>query len=151
MGNVTGCQAMSTDKPRNMDNPKLIFDRLIQTMVSEALIADAIEMYAETEVQDDAERDEFVEKYGNDMYEPIIKKAVLDVVVAVVAASTVDTDETFLSIIGMLEIEEEDNVIRRMKLVMLSKMTEDATGDMADPLMEQAFKRRIKLAEGAIG
>lgn len=152
MGNVTGCQViMSTDKPRNMDNPKLIFDRLIQTTVSEALIADAIEMYAETEVQDDAERDEFVEKYGNDMYEPIIKKAVLDVVVAVVAASTVDTDETFLSIIGMLEIEEEDNVIRRMKLVMLSKMTEDATGDMADPLMEQAFKRRIKLAEGAIG
>lgn len=152
MGNVTGCQEiMSADKPRNMDNPKLIFDRLIQTTVSEALIADAIEMYAETEVQDDAERDEFVEKYGNDMYEPIIKKAVLDVVVAVVAASTVDTDETFLSIIGMLEIEEEDNVIRRMKLVMLSKMTEDATGDMADPLMEQAFKRRIKLAEGAIG
>lgn len=151
MGNVTGCQVRSTDKPRNMDNPKLIFDRLIQTTVSEALIADAIEMYAETEVQDDAERDEFVEKYGNDMYEPIIKKAVLDVVVAVVAASTVDTDETFLSIIGMLEIEEEDNVIRRMKLVMLSKMTEDATGDMADPLMEQAFKRRIKLAEGAIG
>lgn len=152
MGNVTGCQViMSADKPRNMDNPKLIFDRLIQTTVSEALIADAIEMYAETEVQDDAERDEFVEKYGNDMYEPIIKKAVLDVVVAVVAASTVDTDETFLSIIGMLEIEEEDNVIRRMKLVMLSKMTEDATGDMADPLMEQAFKRRIKLAEGAIG
>lgn len=152
MGNIAEDQRISADEPvSTMENPKLIFDRLIQTVVSEALIADTIEMYAETVIQDETERDEFVQKYADESYEPIIKKSVLDVVVAVVAAHTVDRDETFLSIIGMLEIEEEDDVIRRMKLVMLGKMTEDATGDMADPSTEQIFKRRMKLAEDAIG
>lgn len=150
MVDITEIRRVSTDN-KNMENPKLIFDRLIQTTVSEALVADAIEMYAETVIQDDAERDEFVDKYGSELYEPIIKKSVLDIVVAVVAASTVDSDETFTSIIRMLEIEEEDDVIRRMKLVMLAKMTEDATGDMADPMMEQSFKRRMAMAETAIG
>lgn len=150
MVDITEIRRVNTDN-KNMENPKLIFDRLIQTTVSEALVADAIEMYAETSIQDDAERDEFVDKYGSELYEPIIKKAVLDIVVAVVAASTVDSDETFTSIIRMLEIEEEDDVIRRMKLVMLAKMAEDATGDMADPMMEQSFKRRMTMAETAIG
>lgn len=152
MGNITRNQRKNADNPtNNMENPKLIFDRLIQTTVSEALIADAIEMYAETAIQNEAARDEFVQKYGDELYEPIIKKSVLDVVVAVVAAHTVDSDETFLSIIGMLEIEEEEDAIRNMKLTMLAKMIEDATNDMADPSMEQTFQRRMKLTEAAIG
>lgn len=135
----------------NTDNPKQIFERLIQTTVSEALIADAVELYAEKEIQDEADRDEFIEKYGDDAYAPIIKKAVLDVVVAVVSAHTVDSDETFRSILDMLEVEEEDDVIRRMKLVMLRKMIEDATGDMDDQAAEQTFNRRMDIMESAIG
>lgn len=133
------------------ENPKQIFDRLIQTTVSEALIADAVELYAEKEISDDADRDEFIEKYGDDAFAPIIKKAVLDVVVAVVAAHTVDSDETFRSILNMLEVEEQDDVIRRMKLVMLRKMIEDATGDIADQVAEQTFKGRMAIMESAIG
>lgn len=133
------------------ENPKQIFDRLIQTTVSEALIADAVELYAEKEIPDDADRDEFIEKYGDDAFAPIIKKAVLDVVVAVVAAHTVDSDETFRSILNMLEVEEQDDVIRRMKLVMLRKMIEDATGDIADQVAEQTFKGRMAIMESAIG
>lgn len=148
MVNVTEIQTVGADL--NKENPKLIYERLIQTTVSEALIADAIEMYAETFIQDDAERDEFAEKYGHENYEPIIKKSVLDVVVAIVAAHTVATDEAFTAIIHMLEIEEDDDVIRNMKLVMLNKMTEDAVGDM-DETVEQVFKRRIKIAEANIG
>lgn len=139
------------DNPKLVENPKHIFDRLIQTTVSEALIADAIELYADTTIQDVAERDEFIQKYGDESYEPIIKKSVLDVVVAVVAAHTVDADATFQSIVDMLEVEEKDDVIRRMKLVMLNKMIEDATGDMSDPSMEQIFKRRMELMESSIG
>lgn len=141
----------NTDNPKYMENSKQIFDRLIQTTVSEALIADAIDLYAEKEIPEDADRDEFIEKYGDDAYVPIIKKAVLDVVVAVVAAHTVDSDETFRSILNMLEVEEKIDEIRRMKLVMLRKMIEDATGDMVDQVAEEAFKRRMDIMESAIG
>lgn len=141
----------NTDNPKHMENSKQIFDRLIQTTVSEALIADAVDLYAEKEITEEADRDEFIEKYGDDAYVPIIKKAVLDVVVAVVAAHTVDSDETFRSIIDMLEVEEEVEEIRRMKLVMLRKMIEDATGDMADQAAEETFKRRMSMMESAIG
>jgi hypothetical protein len=143
VGSVSGTQAM--------EDPKQIFDRLIQTTVSEALIADAVELYAEEQIQDEAERDEFIEKYSDGAYAPIIKKAVLDVVVAVVAAHTVDSDETFKSIVDMLEVEEPDDVVRRMKLTMLRKMIEDATGDMTDQAAEQRFKRRTDIMESLIG
>lgn len=151
-------KAMDTKKheagmgaPKVMEDPKQIFDRLIQTTVSEALIADAVELYAEQEIQDETARDEFIEKYGDDSYAPIIKKSVLDVVVAVVAAHTVESDETFRSIVDRLDVEESDDVIRSMKLVMLRKMIEDATGDIADQAAEQTFKRRMDIVESVIG
>lgn len=150
MENIKEKQGKIGDNPA-MENPKQIFDRLIQTTVSEALIADAVELYAEKEILDESDRDEFIEKYGDDAFSPIIKKAVLDVVVAVVAAHTVDSEDTFRTIVGMLEVEEKDDVIRRMKLVMLRKMIEDATGDIADQAAEQTFKARMAFMESAIG
>jgi hypothetical protein len=134
-----------------VENPRQIYDRLVQTTVSEALIADAIELYADKEIPNEGDRDEFVEKYGDPAYEPIVKKAVLDVVVCVVAAHTVELDDTFRSIMNMLDIEETEDVIRRMKLFMLQKMVEDATGDMDDANAEQTFKRRMDLVVSMIG
>lgn len=153
MENITEEQGKIGDNRGTMaaENPKQIFDRLIQTTVSEALIADAVELYAEKEIPDEMERDEFIEKYGDDAFAPIIKKAVLDVVVAVVAAHTVDSDETFRAIVDMLEVEEKDDVIRHMKVVMLRKMIEDAAGDIADQVAEQTFKGRMAIMESAIG
>ncbi len=134
-----------------MEDPKKIFERLMQTTVSEALIADAIELYAEKEIADESDRDEFVEKYEDPAYEPILKKAVLDVVVAVVAAHTVDEDATFDAIVNMLDVEENDDVIRSMKLVMLNKMIEDAASDLGDETVEVAFHRRMGRMLTAIG
>lgn len=151
MENTKDKKAMVGGDGKNLENPKQIFDRLIQTTVSEALIADAVEMYADQEITSDADRDAFVEKYGDEAYAPIIKKAVLDVVVAVVAAHTVESDTTFRTILDLLDVEERDDVIRRMKLVMLQKMIEDATGDIADQAAEETFKRRMALMEAAIG
>lgn len=153
MENIKEKQGKIEDYPNAMamENPKQIFDRLIQTTVSEALVADAVELYAEKEIPDESDRDEFIEKYGDDSFAPIIKKAVLDVVVTVVAAHTVDSDDTFRAIVRMLEAEEKDDVIRRMKLVMLRKMIEDATGDIADQAAEQTFKARMSIMESAIG
>lgn len=151
MENTKDKKAMVEEEGKSLESPKQIFDRLIQTTVSEALIADAVEMYADQEIVSDPDRDAFVEKYGDEAYAPIIKKAVLDVVVAVVAAHTVESDATFRTILALLDVEERDDVIRRMKFVMLQKMIEDATGDIADQAAEEAFKRRMALMEAAIG
>lgn len=151
MKNVTGKREAIMDNSHFMENPSQIFERLIQTTVSESLIADAVDLYAEQEIANEIDRDAFVEKYDDAAFEPIIKKAVLDVVVAVVAAHTVESDETFKSIVDLLEAEEKDDDIRRMKIFMLRKMTDDAVSDLADSSEEQVFRRRMSMMESAIG
>lgn len=151
MKNVTGKREQVVDNSKTMENSSQIFERLIQTTVSEALIADAVDLYAEHEIADEGDRDDFIQKYDDAAFEPIIKKAVLDVVVAVVAAHTVESDETFKSIVDKLEPEERDDDIRRMKIFMLQKMTDDAIGDLADNAEEDIFRRRMAMMESAIG
>lgn len=133
-----------------MENAKELFDGLIRTTISETLLSDAIELYAESELSDEGERDEFIEKYSDDAYQPIIRKAVLDVVVAVVAAHKIQGDEAFGVVVNMLDLEEQDDVVRRMKLVMLRKMVDDATGDMND-VDEKRFRSRMDLVEKNLG
>lgn len=133
-----------------MENPKELFDSLIQTAVSEALLADAIELYADQEIQNDDERDEFIEKYSDEVYQPIIRKAVLDVVVAIVSAYRIKDDAAFHIVVDMLDVEEQDEVVQQMKLVMLRKMTDDAVADMAGP-EESRFRARMSYVERNIG
>lgn len=133
-----------------MENPKELFDSLIQTAVSEALLADAIELYADQEIQDHNEREDFIDKYSDDMYQPIVRKAVLDVVVAIVSAYRIKEDAAFHIVVDMLDVEEQDEVVQQMKLVMLRKMTDDAVADMAEP-EELRFRARMSYVERCIG
>lgn len=132
------------------NNAKEIFDGLIQTTVSEALLADAIELYAEQEISNVGARDEFIEKYSDELYQPIIRKAVLDVVVAVVAAHKILDDASFEVVVNMLDVEEQDDIVREMKRVMLRKMADDAAGDMSD-MQEKRFRDRMNLVEKNLG
>ncbi len=134
-----------------MEDTKTIFDQLIQTAVSEALLVDAIELYAENEIGDDTEREEFAEKYGDELYRPIIRKAVLDVVVAVVAAFKVSDDACYGGVVDMLELEEDDDAIRGMKRVMLQKLIDDALSDISDPAEEARFKNRMAYVARSLG
>lgn len=134
-----------------MENPKVLFDRLMQTTVSEALLADAIELYAAQEISDDNQREEFVEKYSDELYEPIIRKAVLDVVVAIVAAYRINDLAAFRMVIDMLDVEEQDDIVREMKLTMLRKMIDDAVSDMDNTDQEKSFRDRMSYVEKSIG
>ncbi|MCX8565529.1 MAG: hypothetical protein ON057_000256 [Glomeribacter sp. 1016415] len=136
-----------------MKNPKELFDDLIQTMissVSETLIGDAIELYAKREIVNDDDREEFLERYSNELlYTPIIKKAVLDVVLAIIAASRAYDDAGFNAIVDMLELEEQDDVIHQMKLIMLRKMAQDPVLDM-DDLEEKRFRFNCSLRAASV-
>lgn len=129
-----------------MENPKELFDSFIQTTVSEALLVDAIELYASQEIADETMREDFIERYSDEDYQPIVRKAVLDVVVAVVAAHRIDDDAAFRVVIDMLEVEEQDDVVRAMKLTMLKKMTDDAIDDMS-AIEERRFRERMTYVE----
>ena len=129
-----------------MENPKELFDSFIQTTVSEALLVDAIELYASQEIADETAREDFIERYSDEEYQPVVRKAVLDVVVAVVAAHRIDDDAAYRIVIDMLEVEEQDDVVRAMKLVMLKKMTDDAVDDMS-PVEERRFRERMSYVE----
>ncbi|MFM0265574.1 hypothetical protein [Paraburkholderia sediminicola] len=134
-----------------MENTKEIFDRLMQTTIDEALVVDAIELYAQYEFDNDAEREEFVDTYSDDQYQPVVKGAVLDVVVVIVAAHEVANDEAYRTLVNMLDCEEENDVVRRMKLVMLEKMVDDAVGDLPDHLPETRFRERMQYFQRCIG
>jgi esterase/lipase superfamily enzyme len=133
-----------------MENTKELFDGLIQTTISEALLADAIELYADQEIQSEGDREDFVEKYSDELYQPMIRKAVLDVVVAIVSAFRVDSDEAFQMIVNMLDVEEQDDTIRQMKKVMLDKMIDDAVSDLSDA-GEKQFRLRMAYVERNLG
>jgi hypothetical protein len=133
-----------------MENPKELFDSFIQTTVSEALLVDAIELYASQEIADEGEREDFVERYSDEEFQPIVRKAVLDVVVAVVAAHRIDDDAAYRVVIDMLEVEERDDIVRAMKLTMLRKMVDDAVDDMSG-VEETRFRERMAYVEKDLG
>lgn len=112
--------------------PASIFDRLLKMPIPDLLLADAIDLYIENEIDDPAAEESFRELYSDEHYQPIIRKAVTDVVIAVAAAEFVDDLATYRTLINLLELEESDEVVLSMKRLMLNKMTADATEDMSD-------------------
>lgn len=132
-----------------MENPKELFEGFIKTAVSPVLVADAIELYARKEIADEADRDDFTERYSDEAYQPILQKAVLDVVVSVVASLEVDDEAAFRGVIGLLDVEEEDEVIAKMKVTMLDKLTDDACSDLSEP-DEQKIRARVRFVKALV-
>lgn len=122
------------------------FDKLVQTSISESLLIDAIELYATQEIFSDEDREQFLEKYTSYPYYPLVRKAVLDVVAAVIAADEIESDDIFEETVSLLNAFESDVVISKMKRVMLYKMTRDAADDMS-AVKEKRFFLRMEYAE----
>lgn len=148
--NIHRAAAMRSERGGGVSH-ELILERLMQTTVSEVLVADAVDMYAERAIDDEMERERFIETYDSGPCAPFVKKAVRDVVVAIVAAQTVASEAVFHAIVGSLRVEEGDNAIRHIKLAMLRKMIEDATADMTDQAAEKQFFGRMGIVTAAIG
>lgn len=109
-----------------------VLSGLMDVEVSESLLEEAVELYAEHEIPDERARDEFIQEYSEENYQAIVRKAVVEVIVAVLAAHTIDSEDIFRGVIKELDLPEEDDVIGRMKLTMFDKMSSDAVADMDD-------------------
>jgi len=132
-----------------MENPKELFEGFIKTAVSPVLVADAIELYARQEIVEEADREDFTERYSDEAYQPILKKAVLDAVVSIVAALEVDDEAAFRGVITLLDVEEEDDVISKMKVTMLDKLAEDACSDLSE-FDEQRVRARVNYVKALV-
>lgn len=110
---------------------KEFFDRFMQIPLSDTILVDAIDIYANDEVSID-EREIFLENYTNYPQYDLVRKAVLDAVIAVIAADEIKSDDVFYQTINLLEVHEEDTVILKMKQAMLHKLIKDASDDLSD-------------------
>lgn len=96
--------------------------RLKRARVDESVLMDAIEAYAREKFATDDERDEFVEQMSEPPHLDLCRKAVLDVVFSVIAATELPTDQAFRTIVDMLAVEESDGDVKAMKQTFLRTM-----------------------------
>ena len=136
------CETLIDDKTYDA---RKFFDRMMQIPLSETILADAMDIYAYQEVSVD-ERDIFLETYTRYPQYDLVKKAVLDAVIAVIAADEIKSDEVFYQTINLLDVYEEDSVILKMKQAMLNKLISDASDDLPD-IEEKRFMSRMCYVE----
>ena len=129
----------------DLNKSRGIFEWLTQTPISEPILVDAIELYANQEISDD-DKDEFLEKYTSHPQYVFVKKAVLDVVAAVIAADEIESEDVFEETISLLNVYEHDEIISKIKSVMLHKMMGDAVDDMP-AAKEGRFFSRMRYTE----
>ncbi|TAL63605.1 MAG: hypothetical protein EPN79_15725 [Burkholderiaceae bacterium] len=125
-------------------------DRLKQARIDESLLVDAVLAYANKHFDTDEEREEFVDRMSEPPYEPQVRKAVLDVVFAVIAASELPTDDAFQALIQSLDVSEEDDVIREVKRALLASMV-DSDVEFEDEQSERSFLSRLEYVGACIG
>ena len=121
------CETLVDDRPHEA---REFVDRMMQIPLSDTILADAIDIYVYQEVSAE-EREVFLETYTSYPQYDLVKKAVLDTVIAVIAADEIKSDEVFYQTINLLDGYEEDFIILKMKQVMLHKLIRDASDDLS--------------------
>lgn len=134
---ILECEAYIDGKAKNA---RYFFDRLMQIPVSDTILADAIDIYADQEISEN-EREDFLQTYTSCPQYDLVKKAVLDAVAVVIAADEIKNDEVFYQIINLLDVYEEDTVILKMKQAMFHKLMQDFLDDLSDTDEERLLSR----------
>lgn len=126
-------------------NAQHFFDKFVQISISEVVLTDVIEAYAVQEIPE-PNREKFLEEYICSPQCNFLKRAVIEVMVTVIAADEIENDEIFYKMLHLFEINEEDEVIFKMKQAMLRKMIEDAS-DYIYNIDEERFLARMDYTE----
>lgn len=125
--------------------------RLKASRISESILEDVIETYARDHFADPIECEQFIAQMNEPVYEPIMRKAILDVVFTTIAASELPSDLAFQALVALLEVEEVDESVRKVKATFLHRMA-DTDEDFEDRVIsEQTFQSRLKYVEQCIG
>lgn len=120
-------------------------ERLMRARVDESVLLDVIEQYATERFTDTGSRDEFIAQMSEPPYGEQVRKAILDMVFAVIAASELPTEAAFRALIDILHVGEEDDALRGVKRTCLATMSGESEFDDADdtPVSEAQFQARM--------
>ncbi|MGH8156653.1 MAG: hypothetical protein ACREPQ_00905 [Rhodanobacter sp.] len=111
--------------------------RLKQARVDESVLMDAIEAYARERYADEDERDDLVEHLTMPPQVELCRKAVLDVVFSVIAATELPTEEAFRAVVDLMAVEEGDDDVKALKHTFLRTMLDN------DELGSQVAERMV--------
>lgn len=103
-----------------VQNATEFIDSFVHMPISETILMDTIEAYADREIPEE-ERENFLEEYAYSPKCDFLKKVIIEVLAAVIAADEVESNEVFYEIICLLDTHEEDEVVFKMKQAMLRK------------------------------
>lgn len=114
--------------------------------VSDSLLDDLVLLYASESLPED-ETEAFVERMAEDNYKASIRLDFCHCCMAVNGAMYIDDDEVFRSFVNLLELEEEDEVLAKMKRFIVRKLADDALDAVEDVA---SFQARVEVAERAV-
>ena len=132
-----------------MENGKELYQNLTKTVISNAILEDVIGLYADHEIPE-SDREEFEEHCSDEEFRPVIYSAVLNVVIAITAALQAENEDSFGTVLSLLDFEEVNQVLQKMQLIMLVQMEEAVLADLATGT-EDIFTKRATRIRRAIG
>lgn len=72
---------------------------------------------------------------------PQVRKAILDVIFSVIAASELPVRDVFTMVVDRLGLHEDDSVVAELKHTFLARMREDGIDDAAPVELEEIHQR----------
>lgn len=125
--------------------------RLKSARVGEAILDDAVEVYARTHSADDNECDNLLAQLDEEPRKHQVRKAILDIIFSVIAATELPFDTAFRSIIDHLDVHEDEEVVRSLKQSFLHRMATDIDCDGKGSISLADIQRRLTYVGERIG
>ncbi|MGH8156633.1 MAG: hypothetical protein ACREPQ_00805 [Rhodanobacter sp.] len=111
--------------------------------VSEQILDDAVEVYARTHSDSDDECDDLMSQLDEPARKAHVRKAILDVIFSVIAATELPFEAAFRAIVDRLDVHEDEIVVRSLKQSFLQRMATDIDGEGKSPLSVADIQRRL--------
>lgn len=128
-----------------VQNAKEFIDSFVHMPISDPILMGTILAYANREMAEE-EREHFLEEYAYSPKCDFLKKAIIEVLAAVIAADGIESNEVFYEIVRLLDTHEEDEVVLKLKEAILRNMIRDAS-DYLSHVDEERFLVRMLYIE----
>lgn len=125
--------------------------RLKQSRVDDAMLTEVIATYARAHFEGDDEREAFVTDMTEPPHGPAMRKAILDILFSVTAATEMPTEHAFHAVVDALGVGDgDDQQVRDVQQDLLVAMRDEAEVTIGT-VSEQQFTRRLDWVRHRLG
>lgn len=142
---------ISTARSGDLHMTITFLERISVTHIDDALLDDALSLYAQECIDSQQEQEDFVEDYLDDEDRKAeLRKAVADALGLSIMMERVDSIDEFRSALSAYDDEyplsEVDDAIRKMKAIMLKKLAGDFIANEEGRLTPADYNAMLQLA-----